>query len=210
MNETIINAFNFRYATKVFDPSKKVAQGDIDTIIEAGRLSPTAYGLQPFKIIKVEDMSVREELKIVSYGQAQVTDSSVLFVIAARTDIDEAYITDYIQRIADTRGMKALDLDGFKQTMIGDICNRSEEAKLAWAGRQSYIALGSMLETAALLGADACPMEGFNNSEVDRVLGLSDHNLTSLAYLTIGYRGEDAMADMKKVRFSREGFVVVK
>ena len=211
MKETILQAFNWRYATKIFDTNKKVSQDDIDTIIESARMAPTAYGLQPFQIIKVQDEALRLSLRTeASFGQAQVTDASDFFVIAARTDVDESYITDYISRIAKTRDMDTTDLEGFKQTMIGDICGRTPEMRLSWASKQAYIALGSMIETAALVGVDACPMEGFVPTKVDEILGLSAHNLTSLAYLAVGYRGEDYMAQAKKVRFSKEQILLIK
>jgi nitroreductase len=211
MQEKIKDALLWRYATKVFDPSKPVAKEELDAIIEAGRMAPTAYGLQPFKIIHIKSKEVREALQAVSYGQPQIVNAAELFLVAARTDVDEAFITEYVERIAKTRGMDVSMLEDFKGMMIGDITSRSEEERIKWAGRQAYIALGMMLETAALLGIDTCPMEGFDSAKVDEALGLQAENLVSLGYMAVGYRGEgDMFADFIKVRLPMETFVIEK
>ncbi len=205
------NALAWRYATKKFDPSKNLSGADLDTILGAGNLAPTAYGLQPFRIIKIESPELRAKLRDVSYGQPQVTDAGTLLLIAIRTDIDEAYISEYVQRIAEIRGMNVSDLDGYKATMVGDMTSRSAENISSWAGRQSYIALGTMIAEASELGVDTAPMEGFNNAQVDEILGLKDLNHESLAYLALGYRDEsDAFASLKKVRLPLEDFVITK
>jgi nitroreductase / dihydropteridine reductase len=204
-------ALAWRYATKKFDPSKKVSEADLASILEAGNLAPTAYGLQPFRIIKIENRDLRSKMREVSYGQAQVTEAGTLLVIARRTDIDEAYITEYIERTAEIRGMNTADLEGFKATMIGDMTSRSQENINAWSGRQSYIALGTMIAQASLLGVDTGPMEGFVNAQVDEILDLKEHNLESVAYLVLGYRDEsDTFASLKKVRLPLEDFVITK
>jgi nitroreductase len=204
-------ALAWRYATKKFDPSKKVSDADLQSILEAGNLAPTAYGLQPFRVIKIEDPELRSKLREVSYGQPQVTEAGTLLLLARRTDIDEAYITEYVGRIAEIRAMDTADLEGFKATMIGDIAGRTLENKNSWAGRQAYIALGTMIAQASLLGVDTGPMEGFVNSQIDEVLGLKEQNLESLAYLALGYRDEaDTFANLKKVRLPNSEFVITK
>lgn len=209
MQDKIQQALHWRYATKVFDKTKSVAKEDIDTIIEAGRMAPTAYGLQPFNIFHITNEETRKKLQEVSYGQPQIVNASDLFLIAARTDVDEAYITEYVERTAKTRGMSVDMLEDFKQMMLVDIVSRSEEARLMWAGRQAYIALGMMLETAALLGVDACPMEGFDTNAVDSVLGLPERHLKSLGYMAVGFRGEgDMFAEIAKVRFEKDVLVI--
>ncbi|MCW1887965.1 MAG: NAD(P)H-dependent oxidoreductase [Candidatus Moranbacteria bacterium] len=211
MQEKIKEALSWRYATKVFDSSKQVSEENLDAIIEAGRMAPTAYGLQPFKIIHIKSKEVREALQAVSYGQPQIVNAAELFLVAARTDVDADFITEYVERIAKTRGMDVAMLEDFKGMMIGDITSRSEEERIKWAGRQAYIALGMMLETASLLGVDTCPMEGFDSAKVDEVLGLRKENLVSLGYMAVGYRGEgDMFADFIKVRLPLETFVIEK
>lgn len=205
--EMITKALYWRAGTKVFS-DKKLEQDKLDAILEAGRMAPAAYGLQPYKFIHITDPELRGKIKEAAYGQAKVTDSSELFVIAARTDIDENFVQEYINNIAQTRGMDVSSLEDFKKTMVGDITTRSEEGKFAWAGRQAYISFGFMLETAALLQVDAGPMEGFNPQKVDEILGLNQKNLRSLGLVSFGYRGDDVYSTYKKVRVSKEDLIV--
>ncbi|MEK7106172.1 MAG: nitroreductase family protein, partial [Patescibacteria group bacterium] len=122
--------------------------------------------------------------------------------------LDEKYVRSYIENIAKTRGVQVEDLKGFGDSMLGAISYMNDEQKVSWSARQSYIALGSMLETAALLGVDAGPMEGFMTDKVDEILSLANHNLKSVAYVTLGYRKDDKYSEMKKVRLSKEEFVL--
>jgi nitroreductase len=202
--KTNIEALNWRYATKKFDTTKQVSDTDLQVILDAGRLAPTAYGLQPFRVI-------RTQLRTVSYDQAQVTDASVLLVLAIRTDMDAAYVDSYIANVAMTRGMTTDMLQGYADMMKGFISRHDDASLRAWSARQSYIALGTMLQTAAELGVDGCPMEGFDTVALDGVLGLAEHNLTSVAYLTLGYRSEaDETATWPKVRLAMPDFVIEK
>ncbi|MFZ2253309.1 MAG: NAD(P)H-dependent oxidoreductase [Minisyncoccia bacterium] len=210
MNDTIKKAFEWRSAVKVFDTERKVSDSDVRTIIDSARMSPSAYGLQPFRLVEVKDVALRAKLKDdASYGQAQVTDASHLFVVAVRTDMDETFVDEFVARTADIRGVDIAALKGFRDMMVGDIVSRTPENKFAWAGRQAYIALGAMIETAALLGIDAGPMEGFNPSKVDEILGLSEKNLHAVGYLALGYRGDDSYSKSAKVRVSYDNFVIV-
>ena len=208
MQEKIIEAFNWRSAVKIFN-DLPVEQSLVDTILEAGRMSPSAYGIQPYKIIHVESPELRAQIKEAAFGQAKVTDSPHLFVVAARTDLEEN-ISEFVENIAKTRGVTLESLEDFKKNMLGDIGSRSPEDRLAWAGRQAYIAFGAMLETAALLGVDAGPMEGFIPSKVDEILNLKDLNLKSLGLFVLGYRGDDKYSTWKKVRFSKEELIIKK
>ncbi len=210
MHDTIKKQMLWRYATKVFISGKQVPVETRDTITEAGRMTPTAYGLQPFTLVHVTDSVLREKIKTeAGYDQPQITDAGDFFIIARRTDINDAFIDSYITNIVQTRGVDVASLEGFRAMMKGDILSRSEEAKAIWAGRQAYIALGTMLETSALLEVDSCPMEGFNPSKVDEILGLSEKNLASLGLFALGYRGEDDYyATAPKVRVQKENFIL--
>jgi nitroreductase len=207
--ETINTALRWRYATKQFIGGKRVPEEIRNTILEAGRMAPTAYGLQPFRVVHVTSPEIRRQLREASYGQAQVTDAGDFFIIAHRTDINTAFVDAYVARISATRGVAITDLQGFGDTMKGDICARTPEDQRAWAMRQAYIGLGMMLETAALLNVDACPMEGFNASAVDELLNLSEKHLASVGYMALGYRTEsDTYATLQKVRLTADEFVV--
>jgi nitroreductase len=143
-----------------------------------------------------------------AFGQAQVTAAPHLFVITAVANVDEEYIKKYIQHISEVRGVTLESLEGFQSSMIGDIARRSVEQKLAWAGRQAYIALGAMIETAALLGVDAGPMEGFIPVKVNEILKLEEKGLHALGLLALGYRENDAYSEMKKVRLPKDELII--
>jgi nitroreductase len=208
VQKSISDAFAWRAAVKSFDPERAVPSELLESILEAGRMSATAFGLQPFRLVEVKSADLREKLLEVSYGQRQVVDAPHLFVICAITNLDEKYVRTYVENIAKTRGVQVEDLKGFEDSMLGGISNMSDEQKVSWSARQSYIALGAMLETAALLEVDAGPMEGFMPQKVDEVLELADHNLKSVAYITFGYRKDDKYSQMKKVRLPKEEFVL--
>lgn len=210
MKQTIQEALSWRYATKEFDTTKKVATEDLQTVIDAGRFAPTAYGLQPFKLIHITSDTLRNTIRAeAALNQPQVTDGSDFFVVAYRTDIDEAFVDSYVKRISDTRDLPVESLSDFSAMMKGDIVGRDENGRHLWASRQAYIALGMMLETAALLKIDACPMEGFNPDSLDTILGLKEKNLRSLGLVAFGYRKDsDIYATLKKVRLSEEEFVI--
>ena len=198
----IISGLEWRYATKNFDKDKKISKEDLDEIIEAARLSASSFGLQPWKFVIITDAKLREELKKHSWNQAQVTDASHLIVLCSKKDIDERYISRYIESIANTRGIPVSSLDEYKGMINGFAGNLDAEKLNDWAKRQVYIALGTILLTCAMKGIDSCPMEGFDSSAYDKVLGLRGKGFTSAALCAVGYRAnDDAASQFKKVRF---------
>lgn len=207
MQEKILEAMNWRYAVKVFDPSKKITEEQLKLVLEAGRLSPSAIGIEPWKFIVVENTELRQKLRAASYDQPKVTDATYLIIIARRTDIRENIAKELIERTAEIQNVKPEDLDPLKQMAEGGIARMDDHALDAWAKAQTYIPLGIMVETAALMGIDAGPMEGFSNEQVDAILGLKEQNLTSTTMLTLGYRGEDPAAKRPKVRRKFEDVV---
>jgi nitroreductase len=209
MNTSLTDALRWRYATNQFDPTKKISETDLDTILESGNLMPTAYGLQPFQFVVVTDQVVKDSLVAHSYGQKHVAENSHLIVIAARTDINEAMINEYMQRIETVRGLPAGTTNGFKEMMAGDLMSRSVEARLLWAQKQTYLALGGMLATASTLGIDNHALEGFSAAGYDEILGLTPQNLTATVLLAVGYRAEDdASQHYAKVRRPIEEIVI--
>jgi nitroreductase / dihydropteridine reductase len=195
------NWLQWRYATKKFDTSKEVSADDIEYILSAGNLSATSYGLQPFQIVVVTDQAKKEALKNVAFGQIQVSENTALLVMAARTDVDEAMITEYTTRIETVRGLPAGTVDGYKAMMVGHLTSLPDDVRLAWAQRQSYISLGTMMVAAAEKLVDHCPMEGFDAGAVNEILGLSARHLHATAFLALGYRSpDDATQHYAKVR----------
>ncbi len=203
------NWLKWRYATKKFDSSTVVPAEEIEYILAAGNLSATSYGLQPFQIVVVTDQAKKDAIKTAAFGQVQVGENSALLVIAARTDINEAMITEFTDRIEMTRGLPAGTVDGYKGIMIGHLMSLPSEVRFAWAQRQSYLALGTMMIAAAEKQVDHCPMEGFDPAAVNEILGLAEHNLHATAFLALGYRSsEDATQHYAKVRKSLEDLVI--
>ncbi len=206
----IIEALKWRYATKKFDPAKKVSDADLNEVLEAGRLAPTSFGLQPLKFIVISDAKLREKLKEAAWNQPQITDASQLIVLAARTDVNEKFVKDYVKRIADTRKISVESLKGYEEMMVGSMTQKINDNSIDnWAARQVYIALGMMLETAALKNIDACPMEGFDKAKFDEILNLKKDNLTSVVLMVVGYRAsDDHAAQYAKVRFDQKEIIM--
>lgn len=208
--ETSLNdALHWRYATKHFDSKKTLSTEQVNTLLSAIQLAPTSYGLQPFKILVVTDKEIREKLKQAAYNQTQVTDASALLVFATYKNFTAEHIDEYAQNIVETRGIKLEDIAGFVDVMKGQLSRMTQEQVQVWNAKQAYIALGFLLETAALEQIDACPMEGFNMQTFDEILGLADKNLQSVVIAPIGYRStEDNYQHYKKVRKSKEDLFI--
>ena len=208
----IIKSLQWRYATKKFDVTKKLSEEQLNLLLETVRLSPTSYGLQPWKVIVISDPKKRLELRKAGYDQAQISDSSYLLVFAVQKDIGNEYIDKYIKLVSETRKLPLENLKGFSDMLMGWSKNKSSIEKIEWATRQAYIALGVLLVVAAEEGIDAAPMEGFDPKEFDRILGLSEMGLESKVICGVGFRAEDdSYAHLPKVRFPKSDlFIEVK
>ena len=198
MNQTIIDALQWRYATKVFDPAKKVSDEDLRTVLESGRLAPSIVGLEPWKFLVIQNPEIRQQIRLAAWDQPKVTDASHLIVLAMRTDARENMTDELLDRAAKTHQVHPSTLNGLRQTAEGVIAARDDQQLHTMMFAQAFLALGLMVETASLLGIDNGPMAG--GVDIDEVLGLAAQNLTSAAMLTLGYRGEDPAAARKKVR----------
>ena len=206
--EAIVNQLKWRYATKMFDPSKKIPDADWKTLEQTLVLSPSSYGIQPWKFFVVSDAKQRQTLRGAAWNQSQVTDASHLIVFAVRKDLNAGDIDRYVARISEVRGVPVEALAGYRGMMVGSLA-RPVEKVTDWSARQAYIALGGFLTVAALLGVDACPMEGFDSAKFDEILGLGDKGYASVVIATAGYRAaDDASAKYPKVRFATEEVVV--
>ncbi|MEO8237230.1 MAG: NAD(P)H-dependent oxidoreductase [Flavobacterium sp.] len=202
---TFLENQNWRYATKQYDTAKKISAADLNTIKEAIRLSASSYGLQPYKVVIVENPELREQLKGAAYGQTQITDASHLFIFANDVNVGTESVKDYINNISETRGVPADALAGFSDMMNNVISGLATEAKNIWTAKQTYIALGNLLSASAELKIDATPMEGFNAAAFNEILGFDKLGLNASVIATVGYRhGEDEAQHYKKVRKSQE------
>jgi nitroreductase len=202
----LIEQLQWRYATKQFDPKRKISAEDWATLEQALLLTPSSYGLQPWKIIIVNNPAVREKLLPVSWGQRQIVDASHLVVFAIKKNITEQDIEAHLNHIAQVRGVSRESLGSFRGMLLGGVIQGMDlTARRNWAARQAYILLGNFLNSAAMLGIDACPMEGFEPAKYDEILGLDKEGLTAVVLATVGYRAaEDHYAALKKVRLPRE------
>ncbi|WP_395046483.1 NAD(P)H-dependent oxidoreductase [Flavobacterium sp.] len=200
---------NWRYATKKFDVAKKVSTTDLETLKEAIRLSSSSYGLQLYKVIIVENPEIRAKLQPASWGQSQIVDASHLIIFANQTNVGVTEIDSYLQNIAQTRNLPIDALSGYGDFMKGAITPLPEEVKNIWTAKQTYLALGNLLNAAAELKIDVTPMEGFDPKQYNEILGLDKLNLNTAVIAAVGYRHEeDATQHYKKVRKSNEDLFI--
>lgn len=199
----LLAALNWRYATKVFDSTKKIPADIWAALEESLVLTPSSYGLQPWKFLVIQDKDLREQLVPHSWRQRQVADCSHLVVMATKRTMTEADIDANLIRIAEVRGGTPDALAGFRRMLIGDVVTGERSQYITvWAKMQAYIALGQFMASCALLGIDTCPMEGFVAERYDEILGLEAQGLTTAVLCPVGYRhADDRYASLPKVRF---------
>lgn len=202
LNEQIMDAFNFRYACKAFDPDRKITVEDFETIIETGRLSPSSFGFEPWKFLVVQNREILDKLKPISWGaQGQFPTASHVVIILARKMVDTKAYSDYINYVMKEVQKLPEDVQIGKGNKFNEFQQKdfdlSDERKLFdWASKQTYIALGNMMTSAALLGIDSCPMEGFQRDQFEKIL--SDEGLIDLEHFGVsvmvafGYRAKDS------------------
>jgi nitroreductase len=207
----LLDALQWRYAVKKMNGTKIPAE-KLETIIEATRLAPSGFGLTPYSIIVVEDEETRKKLQPAFYNQSQVVDGSVVIVFAAWNTISEKEIAEYMQEIADQRGVAVDTLKDFSGAISGSFKNKTPEQARVWADKQAYLALGFSLVAAAAEEVDATPMEGFAPDAVDEILGLKALGLHSAVALTLGFRdaANDYLVNAKKVRRATDKLVIKK
>ena len=209
VTQQLLDALQWRYATKVFDATKKIPADVWQTLERALVLTPTSYGLQPYRFLVINDPVKRAELLPHSWNQKQAVDASHFVVFTARTKITGADVSKLITCTSDIRKIPAESLNFYRDLMLGDIVN-GPRGKTAheWATRQTYIALGNLMTCAAVLGVDTCPMEGLDPAEYDRVLGLNGSGYATVVACALGYRAAtDKYANLPKVRYEAKELV---
>ena len=206
--EDLLAALRWRYATKRFDPSRRIPADVWDAIEESLVLTPSSFGLQPWKFIVVNDVGVRANLAGESWRQPQVTEASHFVVLTARTDLDLKDIEEWISRMAEVQGTSPETFAVLKGIIEGFAQPLSHEMRHAWNVRQAYIALGQLMVSAAVLGIDTCPMEGLSTAGYDRLLGIEGSGYATVVACAVGYRAEsDRGATAPKARFERSRVV---
>jgi len=197
----IIKALQSRYATKKFNPNKTVSQDKINILQEAFRLTATSFGLQPLKLIVIQNKTLQEKLISASFNQRQVADASHLLIIAIEKDYKNTLIEEHFDLEMQIRGTKPEILAPFKNYLTENFANKSPKELRQFALNQAYITLGNLMTVCAIEAIDACPMEGFSPEKYDELLDLSSKNLEAVLLLPVGYRADDdENSSRKKVR----------
>jgi nitroreductase/dihydropteridine reductase len=204
----IIESLNWRYATKEFDPSKKISAEDLETLSESLRLTASSFGLQPWKFLIISNEEVKKSLLEYSWNQKQVVDCSHHIVFCYPRKFDNTNVDAFLADTAKTRNQSLEDLEGYGQIMKGFLSNMDEDKKNTWMKDQVYIALGNLLTTCALMKVDACPMEGIVQDKYDEILGLKEQGLMTAFACPIGYRKDsDKYSTAPKVRFAKSKII---
>ena len=208
---SLLDSLKWRYAVKRMN-GNKIPEATMNTILEATKLAPSSFGLTPYNIIVVEDEETRKKLQPHFYNQPQVGESSALVIFATWNSITDKEVAQFMQEIADERGVPVESLNDFASYINGSIKNLTAEQLQIWAAKQTYIALGFTLVAAATEEIDATPMEGFKPDAVDEALGLKELGLHSAVAVTLGYRdaANDYLSGAKKVRRASEKLIIRK
>ncbi len=208
---TFNDHLRWRYATKKFDATKKLTKAQVDELLESLRLTPSSFGLQPFKFLLIENSALRKKIREHAWNQTQVTDASHLIAICSYKIIDQAFVDRNLDLISKIRGVLVESLKGYRDRIGGYLLKSTPEKASEWAREQGYIALGCVLSACAAMEIDSCPIGGFDAALVDQDLDLAKDNLTIVALVPVGFRAaDDAFASMKKVRFPTEEIIEIR
>lgn len=208
MTFPLLDTLHWRYATKTFDNTKQVSEQQIERIIEAMRLAPSSFGIQPWRFYVIKDNDLRQKIQEAAWNQSQITEASALLIIAYATALDDADIERYIQHIHTVRNVPIDTLDGYKQMMLTTLHAYTKEERTQWCAKQAYIAAGFGMMACAIDHIDCCPMEGFDSSIVSNLIGSTTHGYAAGLLLPIGYRSpNDTYASAKKVRYDASDVV---
>lgn len=205
----VIKKLEWRYAVKKFDEGKLLSDEKLNKLTQAFNLTATSYGLQPIKLLVVQNKELQKKLTTHSYGQQQVAQASHVLVICIEKHISAEYIHNYFNRVKQLRNTEDEILDPFKGALIDSFSKKEIKEVRRWATNQAYLALGTLMTVCAIEDIDACPMEGFDPLAYDKDLGLKEMALTSVLALPVGYRAQDDMfATLKKVRKELEDSII--
>lgn len=210
-DQQLLDQLNWRYATQKFDPTRPIDPQLWETLETSLVLTASSFGLQPWRFVVVTDPAIRQQLVGASYGQQQVKDASHVVVFAIRKDLSEACVDQHIDQMSKVRQIPAEKLAGYRRYTVGYLQSLSHERACEWAARQTYLALGAFLTSAAMLGVDTCPMEGIDPAKYDQILELDTAGFSTVVVCCAGHRAQDdKYAGLAKVRFDREQVVVRK
>lgn len=209
--EDILKAYTFRHACKSFDAGRKISESDFDLILETARLSPSSFGFEPWKFIVVENLRLRDKLKAFTWGgQGQLPTCSRLIICLARKTASMKYDSGYVKQLmTDVQKLpeEIVELKGgfYKKFQEEDFkLLESDRSLFDWSCKQCYIPLGNMMTTAAMIGIDSCPMEGFDRDGLETVLadeiGVNNHEFGVAYMVAFGYREAEPLAKTRQER----------
>lgn len=207
--EQVLEHLQWRYAVKSFDSAKKIPDDAWETLEQSLVLAPSSFGLQPWKFLIIDDNDLRAKLREASWNQAQVVQADRYVVFAALRTTTDDDVDRLMQRTSEVRGTPIENLTGYRN-VIADFLLKGWAAKdlFGWNARQTYIALGQLMTSAASMGIDTCPMEGIDMNSYDELLGLKETRYATLCACAIGYRSaDDKYASAAKVRYPREAII---
>lgn len=194
-----LRALQKRYSVKKFDPAKKVSPEVLRNILEAGKLSASSLGLQPYKIFVVESDEMLKNLVPSFHNPSQISTCSHLIVIVSKKNIEANYVDGYFRHISEIREIPMENLGMFRKNI--DTYTETNENVHLWAEKQTYIVLGNLMFAAALEQVDSCPMEGFKKENIEKTLNIDTEKESVAVTLALGYRSpDDEFQKMKKVR----------
>jgi nitroreductase len=181
----------------------------INTLKEAFNLTATSYGLQPIKLVVIQNKKIQEKLVSASWNQQQIIQASHVLVICIQEDFTSKAVENYFDLVKKTRNTPDEVLSSFRSFLVAEIDKKTPEELNIWNKNQAYLALGNLLTVCAVEQIDACPMEGFIPEQYDEILGLKAHGLTSTLVLPVGFRADDdAMKELAKVRKELEDSII--
>ncbi|MET6990788.1 nitroreductase family protein [Sediminicola arcticus] len=200
MKDSIKN-LEWRYAVKKFDSEKTLSNEKIERLKKAFNLTATSYGLQPIRMVVLQNKEMQGKLVASSYGQQQVFQASHVLIICIERVVDKDFILEYFNRVKNIRKTSESIINPFEDALVSSFSKKDFKEVKDWATNQAYLALGNLLTVCAFEEIDSCPMEGFVPSAYDELLELEEFGLSSVLVLPVGYRAQDDMfAEMKKVR----------
>ena len=201
-DHALIESLNWRYAVKRFDATRKISSQHVNALEQVLGLNPPSYVIQPYHFYMIDDQALRTELTLASYGQPQLIECSLLVVFTIFKNLDRAYVDRLIAHTAVAQKVPIEPLARYRQLIIGGLIDGPRHGWIKeWSARQAYLSLGNLLTSAATLGIDACPMEGFDSAQYDEILKLSPHDLSTVVVCALGYRStQDRHVQDLKVR----------
>ena len=199
MEKTFMEAMDFRHACKIFDETKKVSCEDMNYILEAGRKSPSSFGMEPWKFLVITNEELKAELRPVCWDQPQITTCSHLVIILAAIDSVKPESGE-VERKFKRREMPQEKLDFYMGLYSSHLANTlsSNENIYSWTAKQTYIAMGNMMTAAAIKGVDSCPIEGFEKEKVEKILKLDLSKYQLSCIVPFGYRINEQSSQLRE------------